>query len=268
MKTIVFLWGLPGSGKSTYACKNSAGRWKAEDGIVDFDKYCSPKWREANDPISRTISDCARILESHDYAFVDGLIVTNAAARAVIGPIRKSFPEVAMKLVVWNPDRELCLFNDNGRREVSSELTITKHAFEEPSDELISELQLSIERQVVVSKPAWRVWAHANGLGDQSSFVGESWSLGGTSWNCGDDDDRIIEPDDPASTFTKFDELMERACPQITFLQYKRAYAASVSTFDYDDKDYYSREERRRFQCDVQELYNSLMEIGLIPKTP
>ena len=65
--------------------------------------------------------------------------------------------------------------------------------------------------------------------------------------------------------FDEFDELIEKICPTITFLQYKKLYKNCVRMEERDNSDYYSSTREAYWRCDLKELWNMLDEMGLNP---
>lgn len=71
MKTIILLWGLPASGKTTYANKQCPPRSKTVK-IVDCDRI----WKK-NGKVSEIAQDTIEYLERFDCVIIDGLITTS-----------------------------------------------------------------------------------------------------------------------------------------------------------------------------------------------
>ena len=91
----------------------------------------------------------------------------------------------------------------------------------------------------------------------------EEWSLGGTTTNWHENIIELMKEDTP--DFVEFDELIERVCPNISFIQYKNVYRKCVTRKTRTDYDYYgSSEERAWFECNLKDLYKILLEKGLI----
>lgn len=249
-KLITILWGLPGSGKTTYAKGNHRD-------IINADSF-----RNKPDALKSLIREAAERSEYRDVV-IDGLFTTNEIAEKLMSGIRSTSPHVRFAIVVWNDDRESCLFNDADRRSMSSSSTIKNLPFEEPSKYLVSKFGVAVTRMTVERKPEWKVFADKNDLGDDLCFRSSSWSLGGTWGDCwGNEGTCDAEP--APTSFREFDELMEKVCPQITFMQYKKAYSESVTTETDSDSDYYGGSTRSAyFRCDIKRLYESLTELGL-----
>ena len=64
-----------------------------------------------------------------------------------------------------------------------------------------------------------------------------------------------------------FDELIERVCPNISFIQYKNIYRKCVTQKTRTDCDYYGgSKEKAWWECNLKDLYKILLEKGLITK--
>jgi hypothetical protein len=58
---------------------------------------------------------------------------------------------------------------------------------------------------------------------------------------------------------------MERVCPNMTFLQYKKVYNATVTTETKGEDDYYGGHvEYACYVCDIPKLYEMLKEMGVV----
>ena len=64
----------------------------------------------------------------------------------------------------------------------------------------------------------------------------EEWSLGGTTRNWNGNAVELMKEEIP--DFVEFDELIERVCPNISFIQYKNVYRKCVSQKTRTDDDY------------------------------
>lgn len=168
------------------------------------------------------------------------------------------------EIVWWKPDIESCLHNDRGRRKVDSKITIENIEFEEPSEELVNKYKIKVTKKEVVKKPNWKVWAQEKGF-DDDKLKSSSWCLGGTSGNCWGDEKSIISSDPQPISFTEFDNLLEKICPAIGFLQYKKLYNETVTTEIKGDGDYYGGYvEYANYICNLSKLNEMLIEMGLI----
>jgi hypothetical protein len=90
--------------------------------------------------------------------------------------------------------------------------------------------------------------------------------LGGT-WGSYTGDTGIIDAESPVD-FIEFDYLLEKVCPQITFLQYKNIMNKCISIEEECDRDYYGGcSTRAYYKCNIPMLYNLLIERGLFDNT-
>lgn len=283
-RRITLLWGLPASGKTTYAKelqeeaedKNSWSpyhrRSKSNIHIVDIDLIGRGKKEKAPDEIRKKI---VSEIKHHEYNQVihyilDGLITTNDKAVELFKYLQEHLKfdmaddHYELAVVWWTKDVKTCIHNDQGRRHLDSKNTIEHLPFEEPDRKrLYPFIENRIERQEVFRKPDSKVWVEVNGLPSNMKMESSSWSLGGTS--CGYDGGTSIHHADPQPTnFVEFDDLLEKTCPNITFLQYKKLYNHSVSIIEYGDSDYYGGYTKyAKYECDLTKLYDLLKEMGV-----
>lgn len=292
---ITILWALPASGKSTYAAKHDARKnYYKRSRIIDLDRLFKNKptyIENAYDFVARDVLDhiewYQRYYPTHNNKtdlindkgeipiILDGLITTNENAKKLIEAIKKDFSnreaytiykenpsELIFEIVFWEKDIDSCLWNDFGRRKVQSRITIENLPFEEPSKELLKEFNINLIRKLIVRKSAAKLWMHAT-VGSES-LKSSTWCLGGNGKNCWGDEWTIHSTSQPAS-FREFDDLLTNICPSITFLQYKKIYEESVSIEESSEGDYYGgNADYACYSCDLEKLYQSLLEMRLI----
>jgi hypothetical protein len=271
-KTVILLWGLPGSGKSFYA--NSL--------LGDSDRYIPREQQYYKINIDQKVSQwkgklrIPKIAEEtvsgfygNRYIILDGLITTNEGAKKFLDAIREMAPakyDVEYKVVWWEKDIEACLHNDRGRRHIDSQQSIRHLPFEIPSPEQLCIPADCIEKQTIVRKPMSHILVEEQldmSVND-GKLKSATWSLGGSS---GDSSGSWHTPPDAQPSFKEFDELLEKICPTITFLQYKKLFAETVTTESQYHSDYYGGGERTaNFICDVEKLYTLLVGMGLVKK--
>lgn len=276
-KKVVLLWGLPGSGKTTYA------KEQAEEGVpkhsqknktsrIDLDSIARGflgSRRTEREIQELTIGEIQNAIGSTysraDTVILDGLITTNQSADKILSLVTKYVGEdLDFEIVFWEEDRETCRFNDRGRRSKDSKITIDNMILEEPSQNLLTKYKATMKKKKVVRKHPWQVWAAEQCLGESGFLESDTWCLGGTWGNCWGDHGTVSSTPQPAS-FREFDELLEKVCPNITFLQYKNIHNECVTTKTTLEWDYYGgSSEYARYVCDVMKLYELLVEKKLI----
>lgn len=214
---------------------------------------------------------------------IDGLITTNQQLRTIIDSITAAFDKqykIIFRLVYWNEDRESCLHNDEGRREFSSEVSIRNLPYEKPDFQKFPELpQNRITFMKVIKKSSTINWIsdllrrlkynHDNTeyyierVVDSMQLTSESWSLGGT-WCSWDDASGEVEAEDPLE-FEVFDKILETVCPNLSFLSYGKLRDECCSIVKESEYDYYGGGTTNAHHvCDLQELYDSLKEMGFL----
>jgi hypothetical protein len=266
-KTIVLLWGLPGCGKTTYAKKSR---------LPDVD--CDALFEKENKLYDKLKSLSYKIssqLTFHNTVIVDSLLTTNLQARKIIDYLVSDLEkyDLVFNIVWWKEDRAACLANDKSRmidgRSKNSQLSIKNLPFEKPNLNFLPELKASqITMMTTVRRcPILDIMADAGydvrGIRDMK-LRSSSWSMGGTYGNCWDSELGTIDAE-PQPEFEAFDELMEKLCPTITFLQYKKISRECCSIDTQGDGDYYGGySSRSTHVCDLEKLYQLLKEMNII----
>lgn len=288
-KTIQILYGLPASGKTTYAedkAKESKPTRHSSSNmeIISLDPLLKKAKNndEFKDLFAKEISKCKKNVS---LIIIDGLITTNEEVKSAIEIIKSNISEAdnwCFEIIYWKEDREACLWNDRGRREKGSANTIKNKSFEIPDPKKIGIDKTAITRKNIVKKPEYLIFYNniksklsltednhkQYWLGNKSQtvgFVSYTWSLGGTSGNCWNDNISRVDPDTNIPSFDEFDSVLELIYPECSFLKYKKIYNKCVSIRDYSDGDYYGGSVTYAYYfCDVQKLYETLIEMDII----
>jgi hypothetical protein len=267
-KTITFLWGLPGCGKTTYSEQNIDYHSR----VVDVDSIFLQNSKSIQDSIKALSKVLVETLSCYNVVILDGLFTTNAQVRKLIDYLSITFSEydLIFKIVCWREDRETCLFNDAGRRELSSSISIQNIPFELPDVSILPECAKSkrITYQKTVRKSPAALMAIRAGLDENTvktlKFKSSEWCMGGSWGNCYGDGGDIAAEEQPE--FDAFDSLLEQICPQITFLQYKKIKKECCTVETRGDSDYYGGHSSYGFYlCDLEKLYSILNELNLLP---
>jgi len=286
METVLveILIGLPGSGKTYYAKEQGvhpdvcfADRSKEKAMYICTDKeYCA----------SRPIMD---IIHGHEFGrwimchncnwnhwIIDGLFLTNDVQHKVVEAlnceIAKYADDIKLKIrfIYFKEDREACLHNDQARnRNKLANITIEHAEYEKPNIEVLQkdfpkfEFEL-IEKEVhKMNIFESKFLAKASWYNDQE-LRSDTWCLGGTWGNCWGDGGKVSADEQPTD-FTEFDDLLMEICPNITLLQYKKLYNSLVSIETKEEYDYYGGStENAYYKCNLKDLYNMMVEMGLI----
>lgn len=272
--TINILIGLPGSGKSTFGNKMANNR---HDMLIGFDDYIKDGKLSSYDEIWK---DTFRYQTFYSPYFVilDGLFLTNSSRKSVIQSLidyvekKKTNNGYCYRIIYhfWNEDRDACLHNDKGRRSVDSSITIKNAPYESVDVDYIEKdikdyiYDHRVKNHTVVRATVYDKFFQSYGSTSEPDIMKseEEWTLGGTTrdWNGSVELMRDETPD-----FVEFDELIERICPNISFIQYKNIYRKCVTQKTRTDYDYYGGyEEKAWFECDMKTLYKILLEKGLI----
>lgn len=271
-KKVILAMGLPGSGKSTFA-NQLLNRENYKYDILDLDLQIKKekKYHPNYDDDKILINILNRYFGSFSSKnfIIDGLLLNNNDIIKIIKMVSKIEEKCEYEIHFWKLDRESCLWNDKYRREKNSEITIKNAVLEKPNFELIKKetgFDVKIIEHEVQRKPLYKVFAEKNNLflKDDRYFRSDSWSLGGT-WGSYTGNKGRVSPGEPLTCFEDFDNLLEKICPNITFMQYKKIYNECVETDTYSEGDYYGGcVEYAYFKCDMSVLFKELLERGLI----
>ena len=285
IKELHVLSGLPGSGKTTFAQQyeptyldHYAGyrrenpKVKKPAEIIDYDAIYRKAGRSCNIEL---VSKVPINNIKYEYMILDGLFITQADVECVIGAYLNN-PKFTEKYTVekiiidvWKTNKESCIWNDRARRDVRgycAELSIRTMNPERIDIKAIEEkfgVKTKLELHDVVRAPAYKVMIAENDMRNVCGKYLESdgWCLGGKSYSW-TGEEFLISPEHPLN-FDEFDNLMEKICPQITFLQYKRLYAKCVTKEERSSGDYYTNAREGYWRCNLEKLYEMLEEMGL-----
>jgi hypothetical protein len=289
IKELHVLSGLPGSGKSTFSeqyeptyldhysgTRRPNYKAKKHAHIIDYDEIYRKAGISQNLTVNREKIEKLPIPNiQHQYMILDGLFITQDDVEWVIGVYLSNpkFQEryIVEKIVVdvWKVDKEACLWNDRARRDVrktGSELSIMIMQPERINIKAIENkfgVKTKLELHDVVRAPAYQVMIAENDLSkiDGKYMKSKTWCLGGKSYHWSGSES-VLYAEDPIN-FDELDELLEKICPQITYLQYKKIYNKCVEKEEQSVNDYYTEAREGYWCCDLEKLYEMLDEMGL-----
>ena len=279
IKEMHVLVGLPGSGKTTYTKNynldtlNPARRNCAD--IVDFDAIFQQCFVLGNPNNTRENVECRPLPKLyHDKLILDGLFTTQNDVEWVLGlflndaKFRKQYDVNKIIIDVWKPDKEACRWNDMARknaRNVLSQFSIEMLEIEHIDIQAIEQkynIPTKLMLHDIVRAPAYQVMVAQNNVIANGKYLESSaWSLGGTMRGYSGNE-RHFDAEPPAE-FEEFDALLERICPQITYLQYKKVHRACVTMEQRPISDYYTSGNEGYWRCDLVKLYDMLTEMNL-----
>lgn len=259
MPKLTILWGLPGSGKTSYAER----RWPYGSYryyVLDCDNY--GRGMKLEDIVFNVSSNFSH-RTAKDF-ILDGLFNTNEQVDKLLDAISRATKLPEIEIIYWAENREACLWNDRGRRKMNSEVTIKHAPFEEPSRELINKYKITLVRENVERKPIFKVWAGERNLGSGNKLKSDTWCLGGYSKNCWGDQHQVSAGTQPVS-FVELDNFLAENYPNITFMQYKKIMNDCVTTETTGDSDYYGGYvEYGYFECNLRLLYQTLQDLDVV----
>lgn len=286
---VEILVGLPGSGKTYYAKEQGAypdvifadcSKEKAMYICTDKDIYC---YRRTIDQIIHN-HGFGRWIMCHDYNWdhwiIDGLFLTNDDQYKVVDALYNEINKyieyiiddikLKIRFVYFKEDREACLYNDQSRnREKLANITIEHADYEKPNIETLQKDFPKFEFEIL-EKEVHKMNIFESKFLTKGSYYKENelrsdtWCLGGT-WGNWMGDSGQVSADEQPTEFKEFDNLLMEVCPNITLLQYKKLYNATVSIEIDRENDYYGGSvENAYYKCNLEKLYNMMSEMGLI----
>ncbi len=245
MKKIAITYGLPASGKTTEV--NNTYSKCSPIHMDDIRKY---DLKTIKSKVLQSIKN-----KHHNNFVIDVLLATNNALRNLINVIKESEIEFEYTIIVFNEDREKCKLNDKYRNRFNKATTsIETMPYEKIDESLFTDIKIKFIYKDVYSLKDWELASMELGLGleDSKYLISDSWSLGGegrgysgNSW--------VIHAEPPVE-FIELDVLLEKLKPSISYLEYKRLKRECVDMEEYDGGDYYSRETRARWRCNMEKL--------------
>ena len=268
------MMGLPGSGKSTEADRLKSEMSSMTTHVLHVDELRSSFRYGKNATLRRMIDgELSRVCHKLHHVILDGPVFTNEDLFQAITAAAPSFHHVKVIVYHWDEDRDTCLKNDGGRRDVSSATTIMHAPYENVNvDELnerIKEWDAEITKVVekrVCLKPGWQRNFRHSGLwiSEDMKLRSDKWCTGGAVGNCWNSSLSPVSPD-KALNFTELDKMLIHLAPNLTFLQYKIINDTCVSQEESYDRDYYGGgTSYLNWVCDLKELHEKLVEFGYV----
>lgn len=92
------------------------------------------------------------------------------------------------------------------------------------------------------------------------------WVTGGiTGGSCWGNDKMYSRSAHSEPSFDQLDNILEKICPNITFLQYKKICQDIIEEIDYEQNEYYGNSTNYRIKYFTAEnLYHALLESNLL----
>jgi len=178
---------LPASGKSTWA-KEMAGKARRGLALIDTDYWL----RDAKMYESMETLLVKRCSTMDKITIIDGLFLNQSDIIHVVNILKRSKVSIEKVFIqYWEVDREKCLWNDQHRREESSDITIKTADVDDFNDitkikEAHEDIKFEVIKNTVTMKEPYVVFAdqYKIRLDDDGNYKGESWCNGGTWRDC------------------------------------------------------------------------------------
>lgn len=272
---IIFLMGLPGSGKTYYALNNS----NAKTSVVNVDDIIQSniRYRSISHDINKVVNNqiLNEVFKRINYSYetktiiIDGPFFTNNQIKEVMNLLNEEFKKIkkhlSYKVIYWKKDIESCLFNDQFRREKSSEITIKNSELEEPDLKILgSDVEIEFKKVVKKSQEDLEFDKFMLDLTSSNEFnikdhylMGEDWSGGGS---VGGYDGSVSTIDaDPPEQFGVFNTLMRKINPDINYLDCSMLIHKTCDIVESSSSDYYGGNTTNfQHRCNLHLLFHEL----------
>lgn len=259
MNKVYILSGLPGSGKTYFAERMKEIYRENGDNLFVYhqDDKNSQWWK----------------FQSFSDIIMDCLNLTN---EEIIKCIKEVLKHIQLEqyhefiIIRWKENREKCIKNDNGRREINSEKTIKHAIFEKPNLKQIKVetgiTNLKLEEREIVEKNEKLLEFNQKYHVLGGYLKSGEWLIYGTSRGSDSNYNNVytsMDPDD-AKEFDELDNYLTEVCPNISFLDYKYIRKNFVKIITYETHDYYSNTTESYYQCDMEQLEKFLIKHGYV----
>lgn len=268
---IILCVGLPGSGKTTFLEKKYPypKNYKKLQYLDSNDINWEEKLKLIKSRVSRFINNAEDYWDYENEMGIDTLITTNNKLNEIVNLISNIKPEsksyIDFEIHYWKENRKLCLYNDRGRRNKNSKVSIRNLPLEYPEIYDKTVKYEVIEHEVRKGDNKIIFLGQYQSQEEDNKFIlkSDSWS-GGGSWGDYNGNSGFINPEIKPE-FEQFEKMILELKPDISFVDYNKLYNETVTVEETCEHDYYGgRELRYWYECDLEKLFNLLVELNII----
>lgn len=271
---LYIVYGLPGSGKTTFLYK-TFDFFKPDRDFQFFNMdFFVKSGRTDLKAFFKERFSPRYMGYGQEYTFVvDGLFLTPKDVTEFVDKMAEFYDRCyfAVQLYIWKENREACLNNDeqrleDGTRDVPSADTIKNAVYVVPQEKDL----VSNNPRVEYLKPEFKDVHYANNYEkffnrynvNNDEMRSEEWRVGGSERSFYRDE-RSVDAEE-AKDFDNLDKFLETMCPDISFLLYKKIKRECVTLEKRESYDYYSSYTYNYWRCDLKKLYQILTENNLL----
>lgn len=252
---MLFLIGLPGSGKTHYA------------NLTKYPVYSLDTFRDSNnepqmDLLHKALHKLQTDLLSSDNidTFVlDGLFTTTQSICEALDLIKETLSNhsICIEFHKWSDDKEICKLNtqhhmddiiDNMSYDVSMTYIHNRYKNTNIGFYISSNIFHNVEPHIYKDN------IDILSMIDDYSISKDGKNLLSSYWR-GEE-----EPEN----FTALDNVLETLCPNLLYKDYKYIRRNCITSDTWEEKDYYDTYIFTRWVCDVVELYKTLVNLGYL----
>lgn len=277
----LILMGLPGSGKTKYALGILEDEIERLEDVYDahYTTYIELKNELKGEHGRGKLEDLQHVIKVEllgsfkSDLILDGCILTNEELKVAINRALDSTNFELIEIHYWEPNSSLKpkQYKGMGNKGLPQLETVNlewlKGETGFPNIFLIKHATVEVDKDdylFFADKHGLALKSNdENGITDRKYLQSDFWLGSSSYYDHGDEGWKVTDPlSKPLSLFVEFDELLMEICPFISFSQYKKLYANTVTIVTQEESDYYTTNEYTFYSCNVEELLKLLVSMG------